>query len=133
MWHQVVKSVQAYPVQHIFCDTQAVMVCKQGSALAEGLYHQAWFAGKDGNHEESNALVQRLVRELPAEREWAGKGLLIMASNFDAMNDLFQATYILESIVERFSGYPEIVNKAREELQLLKARQDKNLTTSPKN
>ena len=43
-----------------------------------------------------------------------------MAKNFYALDDAYQATYILESVITNFTEYPETVNEAKAELSLIK-------------
>jgi TolA-binding protein len=105
--------------------TAYALVLKEaaGAAAAEALYFEAYFIQQDGELEASNAAVQRLVRDFSAHREWGGKGLLLMARNFDRLDDAFQATYILENIVKSFTDYPELVAEAGEELARIRARE----------
>lgn len=91
-----------------------------GEATAEALYYDAYFKQRSNDPEGSNLSVQRLVREYASYREWGGKGLLLMAVNFNTLQDAFQATYILESIIANFSEYPDLVNEAKAELQRIK-------------
>ena len=48
-----------------------------------------------------------------------------MAKNYAGLNDAFQATYILESVIENFKDFNEVVEDAQEQLQLVKAEQAK--------
>lgn len=95
----------------------------KGEIGAEALYYDAYFRQEEGDLEGSNATVQKLVRDFASYRQWGGKGLILMAQNFDRLEDVFQATYILESIVSNFADFPEIEGKAREELNRIKSRE----------
>ena len=62
---------------------------------------EAWslillFRYQDADYEGSSVSVQKLIQNYPGSKEWCGKGLIIMAKNFYAQEDTFQATYILE-------------------------------------
>jgi len=48
-----------------------------------------------------------------------------MAKNFYALGDAFQATYILESVIENFKNFTDVVFKAEEELRKIKTEQAK--------
>ena len=48
-----------------------------------------------------------------------------MAKNFYQLNDAFQATYILESIINNFTEYPEIIEEARSDLASIKIKESK--------
>ena len=49
-----------------------------------------------------------------------------MAKNYYALNDAYQATYILESVITNFTQYPEIVAEARAELAIIKSEEAKS-------
>ena len=48
-----------------------------------------------------------------------------MAKNFYALKDAFQATYILESVIENFAEFDDVVSEAKEELRSIKAEEAK--------
>ncbi|WP_224483366.1 tetratricopeptide repeat protein [Robertkochia aurantiaca] len=94
-----------------------------GSLAAEALYYEAYFKNKDGDYKASNEAAQKLARDYSAYKETGGKGLVLMAKNFYALNDAFQATYILENVIDNFGQYPEITTAAKEELQRIKSKE----------
>lgn len=100
-----------------------VLKIATGSLAAEALYYKAYFERKAGNVEASNESVQRLAKDFASYKEWGGKGLIIMAKNYDNLDDAYQATYILESVINNFSDYPEIVIEAKEELAIIKKKE----------
>jgi hypothetical protein len=48
-----------------------------------------------------------------------------MAKNFYALEDAYQATYILESVIEKFAAFDEITDAAKIELNKIKVEQSK--------
>jgi len=103
-----------------------------GETAAEALYYHALFAQQDGDLEASNASVQKLAREYAAYRQWGGRGLILLAQNFYRMDDVFQATYILENVVSNFEDFPEITRTAEAELQRIRGREaDNNSSKNP--
>ena len=55
-----------------------------------------------------------------------------MAKNFYALDDSYQATYILESVSTNFSQYPEIVAEAKGELAIIRAKEaQRNSSVNP--
>ena len=54
------------------------------------------------------------------------ESLLLMSQNFYQLDDAFQASFILESIVANFAQFPEIVEQAQLDLANLKALESKN-------
>ena len=100
-----------------------VKAIAKGELGAEAWYYDAFFKNRNQDFENSNASVQKLAKDFAPYKEWGGKGLIIMAKNFYALEDAFQATYILESVIENFSEYPEIVAEANGELSIIKSRE----------
>lgn len=96
-----------------------------GALAAEALYYQAYFENKSAAFQQSNATVQKLAKDYSGFKNWGGKGLILMAKNFYALKDAFQATYILESVISNFAEFPEIVSEARTELNSIKAEEAK--------
>jgi hypothetical protein len=100
-----------------------VLKIASGTTAAEALYYYAYFEHKDGAFENSNVAVQKLAKDYATYKEWGGKGLVLMAKNYYALKDAYQATYILESVITNFSQYPEIVADARAELAVIKSKE----------
>ena len=48
-----------------------------------------------------------------------------MAKNFYALNDAFQATYILESVIQNFAAFDDVVKEAKAELSKIKTEEAK--------
>lgn len=94
-----------------------------GELAAEALYFNAYFKNKDENFEASNKLVQRLAKDYSSYRYYAAKGLVIMAKNYYALGDAYQANYILESVIQNFAEYEDVVDEASEELRRIKNEQ----------
>jgi tetratricopeptide (TPR) repeat protein len=103
-----------------------VLRIASGSLAAEALYYDAYFKNQEQAYEASSASVQKLAKDYSSYKEWGGKGLVIMAKNFYALGDAYQATYILESVTTNFSQYPEIVSEAQEELSIIKIKEAKS-------
>jgi TolA-binding protein len=101
------------------------LITSQGELGAEALYFDAYFKNKAANYEESNASVQQLAKNYSDYKWYGAKGLLLMASNFYALKDSYQATFILETIIKNFSEYPEIVSKAQADLDTIKVEESK--------
>ena len=96
-----------------------------GETAAEALYYNAYFKNKEGLYKASNTTIQRLAKDFSGYKYYSAKGLVIMAKNFYALDDAFQATYILESVIENFKEFDDVVNEAQEELRTIKAEQAK--------
>tara|TARA_Y100000815_G_scaffold275459_1_gene313720 strand:- start:19360 stop:22386 length:3027 start_codon:yes stop_codon:yes gene_type:complete len=96
-----------------------------GKLAAEALYYDAYFKNQEAEYEASNASVQKLAKDYSGYKSYGAKGLVLMAKNFYALGDAYQATYILESVIENFSDYPEVVQEAKAELAVIKAEESK--------
>ena len=103
-----------------------------GALAAEALYYDAYFKNIDGAYEASNAVVQKLGQDYSGYKQFTGKGLIVMAKNYYALDDAFQATYILDSLIKNFTDYPAVVTEAQKELNRIKTEEAKrNASVSP--
>lgn len=96
-----------------------------GQLAAEALYYDAYFKNKENNYEASNASVQKLAKDYSGYKLYGAKGLVLMAKNFYALKDAYQATYILESVTKNFPDFPEVVEEAKAELAVIKNAESK--------
>lgn len=96
-----------------------------GALAAEALYYNAYFKHKEGQFEASNLVIQKLAKDFSSYKYFSAKGLVIMAKNFYALGDAFQATYILESVIDNFSDFEDVTAQAQTELQNIKAEEAK--------
>jgi hypothetical protein len=91
-----------------------------GSLAAEALYFDAYFKNKEGKFEASNTTIQKLAKDYSGYKLYGAKGLVLMAKNFYALKDAYQAAYILESVTKNFTDFPEVVEEAKAELAVIK-------------
>lgn len=96
-----------------------------GETAAEAFYFKAYFENKAGNHEASNTTVQKLAKDFSGYKYYSAKGLVLMAKNYYALNDAFQATYILDSVIQNFKDYEDVVTEAQTTLTKIKTEQAK--------
>jgi TolA-binding protein len=96
-----------------------------GLLAAEALYYDAFFKHQDAQYEASNTAVQQLAKDFSGFKLYGAKGLVLMAKNFYALGDAYQATYILESVIKNFGDYPDVVEEARSELNRIKQSEAK--------
>ncbi|MDB2456356.1 tetratricopeptide repeat protein [Flavobacteriaceae bacterium] len=83
---------------------------------------------KHMNHEyaASNEVIEKIAQDFGNYPEWASKSLLLMSQNFYQLDDAFQASYILESILTNFTQFPEIIKQATLDLENIKTIEAKN-------
>ena len=96
-----------------------------GSLAAEALYYDAYFTNATSDYELSNTKIQELTKSYSGYKYYAAKGLVLMAKNFYELEDAYQATYILEKVIENFSMYDDVVAEAQTELQRIKLEESK--------
>ena len=96
-----------------------------GETAAEALYYNAYFKHKEGQHNASNTSVQKLAKDFSGYKYYSAKGLVLMAKNFYALKDAFQATYILESVIQNFPEFDDVVAEAQAELSKIKTEEAK--------
>ncbi|WP_431159066.1 tetratricopeptide repeat protein [Winogradskyella poriferorum] len=96
-----------------------------GSVAAEALFYNAYFKHKEGQFETSNTTIQKLAKDYSSYKYYSAKGLVVMAKNFYALDDAFQATYILESVISNFTEFEDVVEEATIELNRIKSEEAK--------
>ncbi len=96
-----------------------------GKLAAEALYYDAYFKNKSDQFEASNEAIQILAKDYSGYKYYGAKGLVLMAKNFYQLEDAFQASYILESVIKNFEDFPDVVEEAKTELAIIKTEQSK--------
>ena len=102
-----------------------LLTTAKGELAAEALYYDAYFKNKDGKFEVSNTAVQKLAKNYSSYKYFGAKGLILMAKNFFGLKDSYQATYILENVIQNFTDYPDVIAAAKMELDKIKAEESK--------
>ena len=91
---------------------------------AEAMYFRAHKLHLEKNYSESNNLIIRISENTGLLGIWNAKALLLLAKNYYELNDSFQAIFVLESLIESFESYPEIIELAKK----LKSKFQNNLS-----
>jgi len=97
----------------------------KGELAAEALYYDAYFKTKEGKFDASNVSVQKLAKNYSAYKYYGAKSLVLMAKNFYGLKDSYQATYILDNVINNFTDYPDVVEEAKKELSAIKIEESK--------
>ena len=101
---------------------------------AEAYYFRAHQNHKNKDYEKSNEVIALLSQKFSSQPYWAAKSLLLMAKNFHAVKDAFQATYILESLIVNYKQFPEISKEGETLLNQIKEKQaEQNASLSQPN
>ena len=86
----------------------------------EAFFFDAYQKHYNKQFEESNLVIQNISENYSGFPIWSAKSLLLMSKNFYSLNDSFQATFILETIISNFNQFPDIVSQAKKELEKIK-------------
>ncbi len=97
----------------------------KGELAAEALYYDAYFKNKDGKYDDSNSIVKKYAKDYSGYTYFAAKSLIVMSNNYFKLNDSFQATAILDSVIENYVEYPDVVTEAKAELAKIKSEEAK--------
>ncbi|WP_396181580.1 tetratricopeptide repeat protein, partial [Flavobacterium sp.] len=97
----------------------------KGELAAEALYYDAYFNHKEQKFEASNILVEKYSSTYSGYKYFGAKSLVLMAKNYYGLNDSFQATEILQSIIDNFTEFPDVVSECQAELETIKAEEAK--------
>lgn len=97
----------------------------KGELAAEALYYDAYFKNKEGKFEASNKAVEKYSSTYSGYKYFGAKSLVLMAKNYYGLKDSFQATEILQSIIDNFDEFPDVVTECQTELDKIKAEEAK--------
>ena len=86
--------------------------------IAEALYFRAYQLYVDKQFEVSNTVIGKIAQLGSASGIWNVKALLLLAKNYYALEDSFQAVFVLESVIENFDTYPNQIEEAESLLEL---------------
>ena len=105
-----------------------------GELKAEALYYNAFFTYQNKKYTASNKVVQTLIADYSTYKYWGVKSYIIMAKNYYALKDAYQATYILENIIKNFTQFEDVIAEAQKELSIIKTNEAKtNESVTPNN
>ena len=103
-----------------------------GEMAAEALFFKAQQLHQQKYYEASNEVIAKIAGNSSDNGEWGAKALVLLAENYHQLDDVFQATYILKSIIENFEQYPEIVELATKRLAEIEEKaSDQNASVKP--
>ena len=83
----------------------------KGEPQAEACYYIAQIQNLRKEYKQSNETVFWMIDNLPSYQAWRFKSLLVMADNYYQLEDIFQANYTLDFIIDAKYN-PEVVDAA---------------------
>lgn len=87
---------------------------------AEALYAKAFYQNKGKAFKSSNETIFKLANNYASEEFWGAKALVLMARNYLALKDNYQASYTCDQIIENYQDFPEIIAEAKEVKKMIK-------------
>jgi TolA-binding protein len=89
---------------------------------AEGKYSVAQIIHMRGEYDNCESEVFSLIKKFPSYGYWIGKSLILLADNYTAKEDLFQAKITLKNVTDK-SKFPKLVSTAKEKLEKIEAQE----------
>lgn len=87
---------------------------------AEAKYNLANIQYLQGQYKASGKTAYELINKMPSHDYWVVKAYLLLADNFIAEKDIFQAKSTLQSIIDNYEGTePDVLPVAKEKLEKL--------------
>ena len=81
---------------------------------AEALYAKAFYQNKGKAFKSSNETIFKLANNYASEDYWGAKSLVLMAKNYLALKDNYQASYTCDQIIANYTEFPDVVAEAKE-------------------
>ena len=89
---------------------------------SEALYYKAYKNFKEKKFRSSIEIITNISKLSNNFNFWTVRSLLLLSKNYISLNDDFQAVFILESIIENFNNYPNLLIESRKLLETIKKR-----------
>ncbi|MDE5492412.1 tetratricopeptide repeat protein [Elizabethkingia meningoseptica] len=81
---------------------------------AEALYAKAYYQNKVKAFKSSNETIFKLSNNYASEEYWGAKSLVLMAKNYLALGDKYQASYTVDQIIANYKDFPDVVTEAKQ-------------------
>jgi tetratricopeptide (TPR) repeat protein len=93
---------------------------------AESKYLLARTFYLQGKYLESDSLIFMLVDQVPSFPFWIAKGFILLADNFIAKEDVYNARLTFQSVIDNADD-KELVSIAQDKLEMLNAAEEKKM------
>ena len=87
-----------------------------GNDHAKSLYYISMSHFSMGDYGSSKNYIFQLANELPSYHYWVSRGVLLLAKNYFAEKDFFQANHVLEELILKYDD-EELINEAKDLLK----------------
>ncbi len=95
-------------------------------AAAEAKYNVANIEYLKGHYKSSQKTCFELIKDLPNYDYWVTKTFVLLADNYVALKDNFQAKATLQSVIDNYKGDDDILPTAKQKLQSLSSGGSEN-------
>lgn len=85
-------------------------------AAAEAKYNIAEIEFEQGKFKASQKTCFELIKDLPNYDYWVTKTFILLADNYEALKDVFQARATLQSVIDNYKGDDDIIPTAKQRL-----------------
>ncbi len=92
----------------------------------ESRFHMADILFQKGKLDESKAKCLEIINDMPAYEEWIIRSYILIADISAAKGDFAQAKATLNSIIDNYTGNPDLVELAKEKLKEIEAMEKNN-------
>ncbi len=103
-----------------------VVNASSGEIAAESLYNIALIQYKESRYPDSRETLFRLIGDFGSYKKWTGKSYLLIADNYIAEGELFQAKATLNSIIDR-SQDSDLIREAEQRLTEVEKKEEELL------
>jgi len=86
-------------------------------AAAEAKYNIAEIEFEQGKFKASQKTCFELIKDLPNYDYWVTKTFILLADNYEALKDVFQARATLQSVIDNYKGDDDIIPTAKQKLE----------------
>lgn len=105
---------------------QIVNTVSNSAIKAESAYSLAYILYKNGQYEQSNTACFKIKDEYASYEYWVVKTFILIADNYQALDNIFQTKATLQSIVDNYKGDETLLNEAKTKLEKLKQLEIEN-------
>ncbi|MCB0540517.1 MAG: tetratricopeptide repeat protein, partial [Bacteroidetes bacterium] len=105
---------------------QIVNTVSNSAIKAESAYSLAFILNKNAQYEQSNTACFKIKDEYASYEYWVVKTFILIADNYQALDNIFQAKATLQSIVDNYKGDETLLNEAKAKLEKLKQLEIEN-------
>jgi len=83
---------------------RSAMQMADNEMSAEAMYYLAFIEFKNGDYEQSEKLIFEYINKMSAYDYWLARTFILLADNYLAVGNVFQAKHTLQSIIDNYEG-----------------------------